>query len=155
MVQIFVDADACPVRDECIKVAQRNGVMLYMVSDGGIRPHKDPKIHLVIVAPGTDAADHWIAGQINRNDIVVTSDIKLAAGCIRSGAVALKPNGETLTESNIGRVEASRDLMTALRETGEVSGGPRPFKKQDRSNFSSALEASVQKVLQKNFELSG
>ena len=150
MVQIYVDADACPVRDECIKIAQRNAVMLHMVSDGGIRPHKDPQIHLVIVAPGTDAADHWITSQITRNDIVVTSDIKLAAGCIKSGGVALKPNGETLTESNIGPAEANRDLMTALREAGEVAGGPRPFKKQDRSSFSAALERAVQKALQKN-----
>ena len=150
MVQIYVDADACPVRDECVKVAQRNGVMLYMVSDGGIRPHKDPKIHLVIVAPGADAADQWIASQITRNDIVITSDIKLAARCIKSGAVALKPNGEILTESNIGPVEANRDLMTVLREAGEVTGGPPPFKKQDRSNFSGALEAVVQNVLQKH-----
>ena len=149
MVQIYVDADACPVRDECVKVAQRNGVMLHMVSDGGIRPHKDPQVHLVIVAPGTDAADHWITSQITRNDIVVTSDIKLAADCIKSGGVVLKPNGETLMESNIGSVEANRDLMTVLREAGKVTGGPRPFKKQDRSSFSSALEVAVQKAFGK------
>ena len=147
MVDIYVDADGCPVRDECIKVARRHDLKLYIVSDGGIRPVNDKRIELVIVSPGMDAADRWIADHIGSNDIVVTADIPLAADCIKSGAIALKPNGETLTETNIGPVQGTRDLMANLRETGEISGGPSPFNRQDRSRFLSALEVAVQTAL--------
>ena len=153
MVDIYVDADGCPVRDECIKVARRHDLKLYVVSDGGIRPVNDNRIELVIVSPGMDAADRWIADHIGSNDIVVTADIPLAADCIKSGAVALKPNGDTLNETNIGPVQGTRDLMANLRETGEISGGPSPFNRQDRSRFLSALEVSVQTALRNSKNL--
>jgi len=153
VVDIYVDADGCPVRDECIKVARRHDLKLYIVSDGGIRPVNDKRIELVIVSPGMDAADRWIADHIGSDDIVVTADIPLAADCIKSGAVALKPNGDTLNETNIGPIQGTRDLMANLRETGEISGGPSPFNRQDRSRFLSALEVSVQTALRNNKNL--
>ena len=152
-VEIYIDADGCPVRDECIKVAGRHDLKLYIVSDGGIRPVNDKRIELVVVSPGMDAADRWIADHIGSNDIVVTADIPLAADCIKSGAVALKPNGDTLNETNIGPVQGTRDLMANLRETGEISGGPSPFNSQDRSRFLSALEVSVQTALRNSKNL--
>ncbi len=153
MVEIYVDADGCPVRDECIKVARRHDLKLYIVSDGGIRPVNNKRIKMVIVSPGMDAADRWIADHIGSNDLVVTGDIPLAADCIKSGAVALKPNGDTLNETNIGPVQGTRDLMANLRETGEISGGPSPFNRQDRSRFLSALEVSVQTALRNSNNL--
>ena len=154
MVDIYVDADGCPVRDECIKVARRHDLKLYIVSDGGIRPVNDKRIELVIVSPGIDAADRWIADHIGCNDIVVTADIPLAADCIKSGAVALKPNGDTLNETNIGPALGTRDLMANLRETGEITGGPSPFNRQHRSRFLSALEVAVQTALRCSNNLS-
>ena len=154
MVEIYVDADGCPVRDECIKVARRHDLKLYNVSDGGIRPVNDKRIELVVVSPGMDAADRWISNHIGSNDIVVTADIPLAADCIKSGAVALKPNGDTLNETNIGPVQGTRDLMANLRETGEITGGPSPFNRQDRSRFLSALEVAVQTALRCSKNLS-
>jgi hypothetical protein len=153
VVEIYVDADGCPVRDECIKVARRHDLKLYIVSDGGIRPVSDKRIELVIVSAGMDAADRWIAEHIGSNDIVVTADIPLAADCIKSGAVALKPNGDTLDATNIGPVLGTRDLMAKLREIGEISGGPNPFNNQDRSRFLSALEVSVQTALRNSNNL--
>lgn len=135
--------------NECIKVAQCHGLKLYMVSDGGIRPYQDPRIQLVVVAPGIDAADHWIVDNIGYNDIVITADISLAVGCIKSGAVVVKPSGEILKDDNIASEEANHGLMDSLREAGEITGGPRPFTKQDHSRFSSALEVAVQKALRR------
>ena len=153
MVEIYVDADGCPVRDECIKVARRHDLKMYIVSDGGIRPVNAKRIELVIVSPGMDAADRWIADHIRSYDIVVTADIPLAADCIKSGAVALKPNGDTLDVTNIGPVLGTRDLMANLRESGEISGGPSPFNNQDRSRFLSALEVTVQTALRNSKNL--
>ena len=153
MVEIYVDADGCPVWDECIKVARRHDLKMYIVSDGGIRPVNAKRIELVIVSPGMDAADRWISDHIGSNDIVVTADIPLAADCIKSGAVALKPNGDTLNETNIGPVQGTRDLMANLRETGEISGGPSSFNRQDRSRFLSALEVTVQTALRNSKKL--
>ena len=143
MLKIYVDADACPVRDEVVKVAQRHELRTYMVSDGGIRPFPEKLIELVVVAPGEDAADDWIFEKIGSGDILVTSDILLADRCIKNGAVALKPSGDVLEEKNIGSAVASRNLMAGLREAGEIRGGSRPFTKNDRSRFSNSLESIV------------
>lgn len=147
MLKVFVDADACPVRDECIRVARRHDLKVFIVSDGGIRPLRDKGIEFIFVKPGMDAADRWISDHIGSNDIVVTGDIPLAAACIKCGAIAIKPSGETLDDSNIGPILGNRDLFASLREIGEITGGPRPFRKQDRSRFISALEGVVQKVM--------
>ena len=147
MPEIYVDADACPVKDEVIKVATRHGLRTYMVSDGGIRPYPSPLVELVIVEQGADAADDWIAEHISNGDIAITSDIPLAARCLEQGAQALKPNGEAFTENSIGMALATRELMQGLRESGEITGGPRPFSNRDRSEFLNALEVAVQKII--------
>ena len=145
MTDIYVDADACPVKGEVVRVADRHGLKIYMVSNGGIRPDRNPLVELVIVAQEMDAADNWIADHIQRADICVTNDIPLAARCLKQGAQALKPNGEMFTEDGIGMALASRNLMQSLRETGEITGGPRPFSKADRSAFLDRLETAVQR----------
>lgn len=144
MVDIYVDADACPVKDETLRVATRHGLKTYMVSDGGIRPDRNPLVELVIVTQGADAADDWIAEQIQKADICITNDIPLAARCLERGALAIKPNGEPFTENGIGMALANRELMKGLRESGEITGGPRPFNKSDRSAFLNRLETTVQ-----------
>ena len=144
MVNIYIDADACPVKDETLRVATRHNLKTYMVSDGGIRPSQNPLVELVIVAQGADAADDWIAEHIEKSDICITNDIPLAARCLEKHALAIKPNGEKFTENGIGMALANRELMATLRETGEITGGPRPFNKTDRSEFLNALETTVQ-----------
>ena len=144
MVTIFVDADACPVKDETVRVAARHGLKTIMVSDGGIRPNPSPLVEMIIVSQGADAADDWIAEHIGKADICVTNDIPLAARCLVAGALALKPNGEPFTHDGIGMALANRELMQTLRETGAITGGPRPFAATDRSNFLNRLEVAVQ-----------
>ena len=144
MVALYIDADACPVKDETLWVADRHGLKTYMVSDGGIRPSPNPLVELVIVAQVADAADDWIAEHIGPADICVTNDIPLAARCLEQSALALKPNGEAFSENGIGMALANRELMQGLRETGEITGGPRPFSKADRSAFLDRLETMVQ-----------
>ncbi len=144
MVDIYVDADACPVKDETLLVAARHGLKTYLVSDGGIRPRQDPLVELVFVSQGADAADDWIADHIRKSDICITNDIPLAARCLERGALAIKPNGEPFTQNGIGMALAKRELMQGLRESGEITGGPKPFSKSDRSEFLNRLETTVQ-----------
>jgi uncharacterized protein YaiI (UPF0178 family) len=143
VTEIYVDADACPVKDEVLRVAERHSVVAYFVTDGGIRPPASPLARLVIVAQGQDAADDWIAEHASRNDVVVTNDIPLAARALEKGARVIRPNGEPFTEAAIGGQLATRELMAGLRETGAVTGGPRAFSKRDRSNFLSQFENAV------------
>lgn len=149
MVEIYVDADACPVREEVLRVAARHRLRTLMVSDGGIRPSTDPMVATVFVQGGADAADDWIAERIGPTDICVTNDIPLAARCLERGAQAIKPNGEVFTQAGIGMALAQRELMQTLRETGAVTGGPRPFAKTDRSNFLNRLETATQAAKRK------
>ncbi len=144
MSDIYVDADACPVKDEVLKVAGRHGLKTHLVSDGGIRPHPSPMVRIVVVTQGPDAADDWIAENIQAGDIAITNDIPLADRCIKKGATAIRPDGKVFTEDSIGMAIATRDLMAGLRESGEITGGPPPFSKQDRSRFLQALETVVQ-----------
>jgi len=144
MVEIYIDADACPVKSETIQVAARHKLKTYMVCDGGIRPDANPLVELVIVTQGADAADDWIAEHIGRADICVTNDIPLAARCLEKAALAIKPNGDRFSENSIGMALANRELMQGLRESGEITGGPRPFSKSDRSEFLNAFETTVQ-----------
>ena len=144
MVEIYVDADACPVKDETLRVAARHGLKTYLVSDGGIRPSQNPLVELVVVSHGADAADDWIAEQIQAADICITTDIPLAARCLERGALAIKPNGQPFTENGIGMALANREIMQGLRDSGEITGGPRPFGKSDRSQFLNRLETTVQ-----------
>lgn len=147
MVQIYVDADACPVKDETVRVAARHNLKTWMVCDGGIRPSPDPMVELIIVTQGADAADDWIAEHISSADVCVTNDIPLAARCLEKAAKAIKPNGDVFTESMIGMALANRELMQGLRETGQITGGPSAFSKSDRSNFLNRFETLIQAAI--------
>lgn len=146
MTRLFIDADACPVRREALKVAERHGLAVFVVSNGGIRPSPSPRVETVIVAEGPDAADKWIAERIGRGDVCVTQDVPLAARCLEAGATALRPNGEAFTPANIGNVLATRDLMADIRAANPLAagGGGRAFSKSDRSRFLDSLERLVQ-----------
>jgi len=144
MPKIYVDADACPVRKEVIRVAERHGLVTHMVSDGGLRPDPSPLVRNVVVDQGLDAADDWIAENISPGDIAITNDIPLADRCLKQGAGAIRPNGKALTQDSIGMAVATRNLMTDLREMGEITGGPAPFSKRDRSQFLQTLEIALQ-----------
>ncbi len=141
---IYVDADACPVKSEIETVATRRNVKVFMVSNGGIRPSPNPLIESVFVSAGPDEADKWIADQVGAGDVVVTNDIPLAAKCVEASARVLRPNGEALTEANIGNVLATRDLMTDLRAADPFrSGSGKGFTKSDRSRFLDALDRAL------------
>ncbi|MBT8408948.1 MAG: YaiI/YqxD family protein [Alphaproteobacteria bacterium] len=141
---IYVDADACPVKAEVEKVATRRKVSVRMVSNGGIRPSANPLIESVFVAEGPDEADKWIAEKAGPGDVVITSDIPLAAKCVDAGARVLKPNGEALTDRNVGEALAMRDLASDLRAADPFrQGGGKGFGKADRSRFLDALERAL------------
>ena len=147
MVKIYVDADGCPVKNEVERIATRHQVETYLVCDGGIRPPLNPLIQLVVVNQGADAADDWIAEHIERADICVTGDIPLADRCLKEGAFTIRPNGDTYTNDSIGMALATREIMQGLRETGEMTGGPPPFSKSDRSKFLDRMEIIVQEAM--------
>ncbi len=149
MTAIYIDADACPVRDEVYRVAERVGLEVFVVSNGSrpIRPSQNPQIKMIIVAEGADAADDWIAERITPADICVTNDIPLASRCLKKQARSLAANGKLWTENNIGNALAGREVGKYLRETGVNTGGPPPFSKADRSRFLNALDALVQAAL--------
>ena len=137
---IFVDADACPVKEEAKKVAERLGLVVTIVSNGGIRPSRDPMVQVVVVPAGADAADDWIVAQAKPNDIVLTADIPLASRAIDRGCHVLGFTGKPFTPASIGMALAMRDLKQHLRETGEISGHNASFRPADRSAFLSALD---------------
>lgn len=148
MLEIYVDGDACPVKDEVLKVAERHGMIVHLVSNRWLRRADNPLVRQVVVAEGLDAADNWIAERIGEGDISVTADIPLAARCLKNGAQVLGPTGKPFTEESIGMALAMRDLMSHLRDTGEVKGYVPTFTKQDRSRFLQALEGAIQAILQ-------
>lgn len=142
---IYVDADACPVKAEVERVATRHGVKVFIVSNGGLLPSQNPLVEMVYVADGPDVADMWVADRARVGDIIVTSDIPLAARCLEAGAKVLKHNGEALTTANIGNVLATRDLMADIRASDPFhQGGGRAFSQADRSRFLEALEREIQ-----------
>lgn len=142
---IYVDADACPVKAEAERVATRHKMVMYLVSNGGLRPSPNPLVQMIFVPDGPDVADMWIADRAGPGDVVVTGDIPLAAKCVAAGAKVLKHNGEPLTQANIGQILATRDLMADLRAADPFrQGGGRPFSKADRSRFLDGLERAVQ-----------
>ena len=145
--QIFIDADACPVKVETIQIASRNMVEVYIVSNGGIRPSTNPFVKTIVVDSGPDEADNWIAASINRHDIVITSDIPLSGRCIEKGAYVISPNGEHLTPDNIGIKTASRNLMFEIRAADPFHKGKgKAFSKSDRINYINTLEKVIQTV---------
>ena len=143
MTEIFVDADACPVKAEVERVAERHGLAVHIVSNGGIRPSRNPLVKTVIVPEGPDAADDWIAERVNAADICITSDIPLASRCLKNGAAVLRPDGKAFDEASIGMALGMRDLHKHLRETGQQTFNA-GFTRRDRSDFLNALEVAIQ-----------
>ena len=144
MKKIYVDADACPVKEEIIKVASRHSINVLMVCNGNIRPFKNYLVKLIIVSEGADVADKWIFENAKEQDIVVTGDIPLAAKCIDKGVLLIKHDGTILTKNNIGNVLATRDLMSDLRSFDPfLKGKNKPFTKLDRSKFLNSLEKLI------------
>lgn len=143
-MRLFVDADACPVKDEIVKVATRHQLPVLMVSNSWMRLPSSPLIERIVVAEGADAADDWIAERITAGDICVTQDIPLASRAVKAGARAIGPTGKAFDEANMGMALAMRDLMKDLREVGAVNGFNASFSKADRSQFLQTLEQVIQ-----------
>lgn len=151
MTDIYVDGDACPVREEVYRVADRLRLQVFVVYNGSrpILPPGRPNVRLVVVGEAADAADDWIAERITAADICVTADIPLASRCLAKGASAIAPGGKLWTKDNIGQALAGRELARHLRELGQSGGGPPPFGKADRSRFLSALDTALQALLRR------
>lgn len=149
MLKIYIDADACPVKEEVLRVAERHNLEVYIVSNSGMRPSRNPMVRQVVVPQTPDAADDWIAEHITPDDICVTADIPLAARCIEIGGTALHSNGKPFTKESIGMALAMRDLMQQLREAGNMNGTNPSFSKEDRSRFLRSLEEAIQANLRK------
>ncbi|MEO1223302.1 MAG: YaiI/YqxD family protein [Pseudomonadota bacterium] len=142
-IEIYVDADACPVKAEIYRVAERYGLTVHVVTNTPIGVPRDPRIRLALVGDGFDAADDWIAERAGKTDIVITADIPLADRCLKSGATVIGPTGKPFTMSSIGGAMASRALMADLRAMGVATGGPKPLTQRDKSAFLSALDNAV------------
>src|SRR6202021_2639092 len=156
MIALFIDADACPVKQEVYRVAERHvlkgaALKVFVVSNSPIAVPRDEMIERVVVGGGTDEADNWIAERAGAGDIVITADVPLASRAVKAGAEVLAPNGRPFTKDSIGMTLATRNLMDSLRSAGEITGGPRPFAPRDRSNFLSALEQALGRVKREGF----
>lgn len=145
-MNLFVDADGCPVKEEIYRVARRHGVRVTLVANSWLRTPGDDLVELVVVSGAFDAADDWIVERVVEKDLVVTADIPLAARCLEKGAKVLGHRGRRFTEESIGEALASRELMAQLRDMGVASGGPRPFEKKDRSRFLHQLDEAVREL---------
>jgi uncharacterized protein len=153
-ITIYVDADACPVKTEIYRVAERHRVRVRVVSNSLIAIPRDPLVERVVVESGPDVADNWIAGRAARGDIVITADVPLAARCVKAGADAIGPTGRAFTEASIGMTLATRNLMDDLRSAGQITGGPKPFAARDRSAFLSALDLAIGRLKRAGFTAS-
>jgi uncharacterized protein YaiI (UPF0178 family) len=149
VTDIYVDGDACPVRDEVYRVAARLCLDVFVVSNGSrpIRPPGTSNVSMVLVGDSADAADDWIAEHVSAIDVCVTSDIPLASRCLKKGARVVSPTGNQWTGANIGNALAGREIARHLRELGQITGGPAPLTKRDRSRFLSTLDTAVQAAL--------
>ena len=145
-IVILVDADACPVKDEVYKVAERHGVAVAVVANAPLLVPRVAWIRRVHVAAGPDVADDWIAERARPGTIVVTADIPLASRAVKSGASVIAPDGKLFTEASVASALATRNLMASLRSAGEITGGPRPYTPRDRSAFLSAMDTAVQRL---------
>lgn len=146
MLHVFVDADACPVKQEVYRVAGRYGLEVTLVANSWMRVPRERWITLRVVQEGLDAADDWIVGQVQAADIVVTADILLASRCLKKGARVLAPSGKQFVDDNIGQTVATRDLMAELRSMGEMTGGPPPLTQRDRSQFLQKFDETIQSI---------
>ena len=145
-IQIYVDADACPVKEEVYRVAARHGLNVRVVCNSPIAVPREPWIERVVVSAGMDAADDWIAERAGPCDIVVTADVPLASRCVKAGAAVIAPNGKPFDEDSIGLTVATRNLLHDLRSAGAITGGPKPFEPRDRSRFLSALDRAIVRI---------
>lgn len=150
MLHIYIDADACPVKKEVYRVARRYGLYVTVVANSRMWVPNAPLVSLQIVKEGLDAADDWIVEQVRPDDIVITADIPLASRCLKKGAAVIGSTGMPFTEDNIGEVVATRDLLSELRSTGELTGGPPPLSKRDRSRFLQQLDEAIQSIRRKH-----
>lgn len=150
MIQIFVDADGCPVKQEVYRVAKRYGGKVVLVSNSRMRAPKEDWIEAVVVEGRFNAADDWIAGQAGGDDIVITADIPLASRCLAKGTRVLSPTGRIFSEEGIGDALATRELLSHLRDLGEFTGGPAAFGKKDRSRFLQRLDETIQAIRNRN-----
>jgi uncharacterized protein len=149
-IAIYVDADACPVKTEIYRVAERHGLKVIIVSNSPIAVPREPWIERVVVGAGMDAADNWIAERAGAGDIVVTADVPLASRGVKAGAVVIAPNGKPFDQDSIGMALATRNLLHELRGAGEITSGPRPFAPRDRSEFLSALDRAIMRIKRAN-----
>lgn len=150
-IEIHVDADACPVKPEIYRVAERHGVKVFVVANAFMAVPQSPLIERVLVSSGFDAADDWIAERARRGAIVITADIPLASRCVKAGADVIGPTGKPFSEASIGMALATRNLMEDLRAMGDVTGGPKPFSAKDRSAFLSALDVAINRLKRAGF----
>ena len=150
---IYVDADACPVKAEIYRVAERYQLKVFVVANSYMNVPRDPRIELVVVADSFDAADNWIAERAGPDDIVVTADIPLADRSLKAGASVIGNTGIPFTTASIGMAMANRELLSNLRAMGEVTGGPKPMAQRDRSRFLSALDEAIQKIIRRRSAL--
>jgi uncharacterized protein YaiI (UPF0178 family) len=146
MLHIFIDADACPVKNEVHRVAERESLEVTLVANSPMRIPESPKITIEIVGGGFDAADDWIVEHLQPDDIVITADVLLADRCLKVGARVLGTSGKPFTVDNIGSIVANRHLMTDLRGAGDITGGPRPITKRDRSRSLHSLHEMIQAI---------
>ena len=149
MLHIYIDADACPVKQEVYRVAERYGLDVTLVANSSMRIPDDRRIRLEVVGGGFDEADDWIVDHVQADDIVVTADIPLASRCLKAGARAIGTTGKPFTDNNIGQAVATRDLLSELRGAGEITGGPPPLQKKDRSRFLQKLDEVIQSIRRK------
>ena len=149
-IEIYVDADACPVKAEVYRVAERHGLKVHVVSNSPIAVPREPWIERIVVGAGPDAADDWIAERAGASDVVITADIPLASRAIKAGAAVIAPNGKTFDKDSIGLALATRNLLHDLRGSGEITGGPKPFAPRDRSEFLSALDRAIVRIKRRN-----
>jgi uncharacterized protein YaiI (UPF0178 family) len=150
-ITLYVDADACPVKPEIYRVAERHRVKVFVVSNSFLQVPQGPLIERVVVSSGFDAADDWIAERACRGAIVITADIPLASRCVKAGADVIGPTGRPFSEASIGMALATRNLMEDLRAMGDVTGGPKPFSAKDRSAFLSALDVAINRLKRAGF----
>ena len=158
MIAIYIDADACPVKQEIYRVAERHAgkgtaLKVFVVSNSPIAVPRDmgDLIERVVVGAGMDEADNWIAARARRGDIVITADVPLASRAVKAGAEVIAPNGKPFTEESIGMTLATRNLMDSLRSAGEITSGPKPFAPRDRSSFLSALDRAIVRLTRAGF----
>ncbi len=155
-ITLYIDADACPVKQEAYRVAERHALKgtalkVLVVSNSPIAVPRDEFVQRVVVGSGMDEADNWIAERAGSGDIVITADVPLASRCVKAGAEVIAPNGRAFTKDSIGMTLATRNLMDSLRSAGEITGGPKPFSPRDRSAFLAALDQAIVRLTRAGF----